>query len=511
MRPLYYPATLLVALLFAVTACTTTPPLPRDEVMQQYEEISRLQTELREAKEDGVAYLAPEGYENAQASLDEAIEAAQDYESTEAREAADQGVAALAQARANAQTARDVMQEVLEMRQDAIDANAPQRVPERFAEAEEGLRDANRMIEEGKLEAAKRERPELLKQYSAIELAALKQGTIDTAEAAIARARENEADEYAPKTFNQAEEQLNLAVSTLEANREEVEKAAAHAERATTLAERSTHIAELVKDYDRRDFSQEEVVLWYQDRLAEIGQPLEQQIRFDQPNKEVVQSLRSAIAQQVAEADQAREEAAQRQAQMEEMSRRHEQEIAALQQQREGEIAAFQEQLEQEQAASANIQEELQKTAREIQRRYENVNAMFDASEASVYRMQDNVLVSVHGFDFPSGKAEIEPRNFGLLDKVARSVKEFGQPKVVVSGHTDSTGDADMNVALSKARAEAVAQFLREAAEIPGDRIEVEAYGEAKPVASNETSQGRAQNRRVDVLIVNRTEPAQPQ
>jgi OOP family OmpA-OmpF porin len=70
----------------------------------------------------------------------------------------------------------------------------------------------------------------------------------------------------------------------------------------------------------------------------------------------------------------------------------------------------------------------------------------------------------------------------------------------VVEGHTDSDGDAASNLALSEARATSVLEAFVEAG-VPADILTVRALGESRPVASNETPEGRARNRRVDILI----------
>jgi outer membrane protein OmpA-like peptidoglycan-associated protein len=75
----------------------------------------------------------------------------------------------------------------------------------------------------------------------------------------------------------------------------------------------------------------------------------------------------------------------------------------------------------------------------------------------------------------------------------------------MIEGHTDSTGSAEYNLALSRRRAEAVAQALRSQG-IDSDRIVTRGYGQEYPVASNDTPSGRLQNRRVEVIIENATE-----
>ena len=74
--------------------------------------------------------------------------------------------------------------------------------------------------------------------------------------------------------------------------------------------------------------------------------------------------------------------------------------------------------------------------------------------------------------------------------------------KVEVDGHTDNTGSASVNARLSKQRAEAVRQYLIEHG-VPEDRLTAKGYGPSKPIASNKTAEGRAQNRRVELTRTN--------
>ena len=120
-----------------------------------------------------------------------------------------------------------------------------------------------------------------------------------------------------------------------------------------------------------------------------------------------------------------------------------------------------------------------------------------------MYRQMDNVLIRAHGFAFASGKSEIEAINFALMNKIIESLKEFPKSKIVVSGHTDNLGSANLNLELSEARAKKVAEFLTQVGRIPAERIQYVGYGKGRPVASNDTPEGRAANRRVEVLIVN--------
>ncbi|MEW8586577.1 MAG: OmpA family protein, partial [Candidatus Thiodiazotropha sp.] len=114
-----------------------------------------------------------------------------------------------------------------------------------------------------------------------------------------------------------------------------------------------------------------------------------------------------------------------------------------------------------------------------------------------------NVLLELRAFNFPSGGVEIQSENFALLDKIVTAIKSFPNPDVVVSGHTDSVGGAEVNLQLSQRRAETVASFLEKVGDIDRSYLTAIGYGESRPVANNETERGRKSNRRIEVLIIN--------
>lgn len=74
---------------------------------------------------------------------------------------------------------------------------------------------------------------------------------------------------------------------------------------------------------------------------------------------------------------------------------------------------------------------------------------------------------------------------------------------LVVSGHTDATGSDDLNLELSTARAQTVTGFITQIGLISSDRLSFKGFGKEKSVATNEAVEGRAQNRRVGILIIN--------
>ena len=104
--------------------------------------------------------------------------------------------------------------------------------------------------------------------------------------------------------------------------------------------------------------------------------------------------------------------------------------------------------------------------------------------------------VVLSGVNFALGSAQLAPKASTTLRTVAQAMKASPQVQVEIGGHTDSVGPADKNQRLSERRANAVKQFLVGEG-IDAARLTVKGFGEAEPVAGNETTEGRTQNRRV--------------
>ena len=101
---------------------------------------------------------------------------------------------------------------------------------------------------------------------------------------------------------------------------------------------------------------------------------------------------------------------------------------------------------------------------------------------------------------FEPGRAAIDPDSAGLLDRLVETTLRCPTAKIEIAGHTDADGEDAFNQALSEKRAQAVADYLVKAG-LSADRFAAIGYGSSQPVATNDTDEGKAQNRRIDFLV----------
>jgi outer membrane protein OmpA-like peptidoglycan-associated protein len=120
---------------------------------------------------------------------------------------------------------------------------------------------------------------------------------------------------------------------------------------------------------------------------------------------------------------------------------------------------------------------------------------------ADVRRVEDAILVTLpSGITFDTDSAKVKREFRRPLNRVANTLAKYPEGYVDVVGHADSTGEAAYNQRLSERRADAVADMLVDRG-VSSARIVARGMGERQPVASNETAEGRARNRRVEILI----------
>ena len=107
--------------------------------------------------------------------------------------------------------------------------------------------------------------------------------------------------------------------------------------------------------------------------------------------------------------------------------------------------------------------------------------------------------VSIYGINFDFNKADLQAGAEKILTEIVLLMKRNPGLKIEIQGHTDNTGSADYNLSLSNKRAESVKNYLTLFG-ITVSRMNAKGYGMSRPVASNNTEEGRAENRRVELV-----------
>lgn len=124
---------------------------------------------------------------------------------------------------------------------------------------------------------------------------------------------------------------------------------------------------------------------------------------------------------------------------------------------------------------------------------------------AEVERVDDGIVVTFDensGVFFDTNKYNINETSRVTLDKLTNVMIEFPDTDVLVVGHTDSTGADEYNMTLSKNRAQSVTNYFTVTKGLSPGRFNTNWFGETSPIATNETAEGRAQNRRVNIVLV---------
>lgn len=144
----------------------------------------------------------------------------------------------------------------------------------------------------------------------------------------------------------------------------------------------------------------------------------------------------------------------------------------------------------------------LKKTSSKLstQREIDEIRNNFDEKTAEIFQQGDDLIFRLKEIDFNVGSAKIPADSLDLLTKIRSAIQELEAENVSIHGHTDSTGSSEFNKKLSKQRAEAVAKYLKS---VDNEKINIttKGFGDSKPLSVNNTKEGRAKNRRVDIVI----------
>lgn len=464
----------LALLLITTTGCSTKIPgiSAIAPTANPSEEIASLASEVETARGQNLDVLAPTWFGRAESRAKNAKSQLADGESVRViLQNVAEGRAALEQARTYGEVSRQTLGDVIKAREDAIAAGAPA-LGSRYDDVEDSFLELTAAVESDSMNWARRTAPDVEKSFREIELASIKKNTVYRIVDLIKKAKEADADRFAPKLLKDVESRYAQLDQFISQNRYSSEAMGEKADEVLFYANRLVYVTEEARRVEKLDPT--EIALQNEANLLALSQKLELPDLRNQSQGSQRRQIENAIDEVLRTRHDLRRKADSQRAQIDAL-----QDTAVL----EGEQLAL---LEHE---------------RKLNQLFLKVSAMFSPGEAEVYRQENRIVIRVRSLQFPVGTAIVQPESYPVLAKVQKAITSFNSPRVIVEGHTDSTGSAEVNDRLSQQRADAVLAYLVNNATVDANQIQAVGKAFSEPLASDRTAEGRAENRRIDVVI----------
>jgi OOP family OmpA-OmpF porin len=468
----------MLTILFLLSACAgqqlEVESIPKSE--PPLELINKLDSEIALARNEKINVLAPTWFAKAESSLTEAKRLLEEgAELSKIFDSIASGRAELQRAQKTAEVTKATLADAIQGRELARNAGAAE-LGKDYTAAEEEFLKLTRAIENENLGYAQRNQPKVIEQYHQLEIRAIKVRTIGEVRNLLRLAEKQKSDKIALESYTATKNKLVEADTFITQNPYQNEQMNRLANEALFLARRHLEIAEETEKI--MAMGPEQIAFKIEALLHKTASQLAAPDMRDQSFERQAENILASISAQQADHEYMVKKVKEQQLEVNDLQRK----VASL----EGQGRKQQEQLMAE---------------KQLGRLFSEVRGYFDPNEAEVYKSENQLIIRLKTINFPVGQAVIMPENYALLSKVQRAIRAFGEPDVIIGGHTDSSGPEPINEHLSQQRAESVRQYFVANGVLPFDKIIAVGYGSMRPLASNATEAGRAMNRRIDITI----------
>ena len=391
-----------------------------------------------------------------------------------------------------AKVSRATLGELIEARNKARAAGATD-LGKDYVEAEKKFLKLTKAIEKNNLRHAQNNQRKLVKVFHQLEIRAIKEKTIGEVHKLIDQAEKAGAKKITPELLALVQDKLKETDEFITQNPYDKDTMRKKADDALFMAKRLHSLMD--QSHKIKTMTPEQIALSIEEVLYKTTSKLLAPDMRDQNFEVQVENILGSIGALQSDHDFIIAEVKSQQEQIETLNRR---------------ISLLEKQTRRRQAEKESLAAEKQSLAAEKQfnQLFNEVQTFFDRDEAEAYKQKNQLVIRLKVIKFPVGQSTLMPRNYSLMTKVQRAIRIFGEPRVLVEGHTDSTGSDAVNEHLSQQRAEAVREYLIANKTLPSDKIVAVGYGSARPLESNATPEGRAINRRIDVIITPTVKPA---
>ncbi|MBI5021207.1 MAG: OmpA family protein [Ignavibacteriales bacterium] len=384
-------------------------------------------------------------------------------------------------------------------RTDADSAGARKHATELWEKGEKYFQSAGEELESGSLTDAKEGGRRAEESYRTSELEAIKANYLSPARALLTKADEMDVKKNAQKTLQNAWRLARQVEGLLKNNRYDTDEARQLAQEAKIEAAHSIYLDRTIEQYKTGEKTFEDVLLMAEAEMKKVAVSLGVNVHFDNGLSGAVAEIQQAIKERDlkssgdAEALRlANETVKQKNAEIENIKKQND-----LMVQRLGTLSDAEKKLQDE---GKELQRKLA-LKHEQEETVKSLLSLFNEQEANIVREGDNIIIRMYGLTFGVAKSSIESEFYPLLAKLQQAIRKFPGSRVTIEGHTDSQGSDDANQSLSEKRANAIAEYIMANMSVDPP-INSNGYGESRPIASNDTPEGRTKNRRIDVVIV---------
>jgi OOP family OmpA-OmpF porin len=368
-----------------------------------------------------------------------------------------------------------LFKEVLQAREDALVVQAPEFAGVEFETAEKMLLEASMRLEGGDLNGARNRSSKTAQAYRFSELKAIKESIIGNVRNLLNQAEQKNVKVNAPVTLNQAKQLYDGVLAILNSDRYAKSDAGEKATEAAYQARHAMYLAEIIEVLKKDEKNWEKLIREFEDRLDRISTSLGFKGNFERGYAETEDNIVLAIGN------------------LKDENKTLKEDLNRLQ----GENEQLQKKIQQ---YENTVVTELERK-KEREEKFRKIEGMFTRDEAQVIVTENQLVIRLYGLTFSSGSAVITPDQFMLLTKIMRALREFPSKKYLIAGHTDSQGNDAYNLNLSENRAAAIRAYLEANMNLPPEQFESIGYGESRPIANNESMEGRRLNRRIEIII----------
>ncbi len=435
-------ALLVLVLTLTIYGCSSEPKITELALTADPQvELDRVNQNIKHAEQNQVDVLSPKNFEAAKESWNKAVKA---RSNNSAQKDILHQIAVSQAYLDKANTVADVSHQILKgpiaARQDALTAMANLNFPKEMAIADDSFKNLTKQIENNDTSGAESKSTGIESKYRDIEINSIKKEKLGAAQATLDQAIKEGAKKLTPETLTLTEKQLAQDEATIMSDRHNTVAVNNASMNSVAAAQRLIKMVRNAKN-----------------STAKKPEDLAKQIEKNENAALNSENELNKTEQELAKSE-------------------HKLDSVTLQNQK----------LESEDV---------------LNKKFEAARAEFTKDEADVYKQGNTILLRLKGLSFENNKSVIGSKNFSLLAKVQKVVSNIGPSQITIEGHTDSVGAKSINKELSNKRAESVQSYLIANKNIAAGKISAVGLGDLKPISTNKTAIGRAQNRRVDVII----------